>query len=157
MGGINAIMNIAAGAIQADQIAMEVVSHNIANVNTPGYTRQSAVLESGSPVSMNQLKIGMGVQVASVAQAFDPYTTRAIQQNTSSLNEYQTEASILSRLESLFNETGNATLSNAMSDFWNSWQDVANNPGGTVERTALLARSAGSRSTLEAPKKPARP
>jgi flagellar hook-associated protein 1 FlgK len=141
MGGINAIMNIAAGAIQADQIAMEVVSHNIANVNTPGYTRQSAVLESGSPVSMNQLKIGMGVQVASVAQAFDPYTTRAIQQNTSSLNEYQTEASILSRLESLFNETGNATLSNAMSDFWNSWQDVANNPGGTVERTALLEKA----------------
>jgi flagellar hook-associated protein 1 FlgK len=141
MGGINAIMNIAAGAIQADQIAMEVVSHNIANVNTPGYTRQSAVLESGSPVSMNQLKIGMGVQVASVAQAFDPYTTRAIQQNTSSLNEYQTEASILSRLESLFNETGNATLSNAMNDFWNSWQDVANNPGGTVERTALLEKA----------------
>jgi flagellar hook-associated protein 1 len=141
MGGINAIMNIAAGAIQADQIAMEVVSHNIANVNTPGYTRQSAVLESGSPVSMNQLKIGTGVQVASVAQAFDPYTTRAIQQNTSSLNEYQAEASILSRLESLFNETGSATLSNAMSDFWNSWQDVANNPGGTTERSALLEKA----------------
>ena len=141
MGGINAIMNIAGGALQANQIAMEVVSHNIANVNTPGYTRQSAVLESASPVSMNQLKIGMGVQVGSVTQASDPYTTRAIQQNTSSLNEYQTEASSLSQLESLFNETGDATLSNAMNDFWNAWQDLANNPGGTVERTALLEKA----------------
>jgi flagellar hook-associated protein 1 FlgK len=141
MGGINAIMNIARGALQANQIAMEVVSHNIANVNTPGYTRQSAVLESASPVSINQLKIGTGVQVGSVAQASDPYTTRAIQQNTSSLNEYQTQASVLSQLESLFNETGNATLSNAMNDFWNAWQDVANNPGGTVERTALLEKA----------------
>jgi flagellar hook-associated protein 1 FlgK len=141
MGGINAIMNIARGALQANQIAMEVVSHNIANVNTPGYTRQSAVLESASPVSINQLKIGTGVQVGSVAQASDPYTTRAIQQNTSSLNEYQTEASVLSQLESLFNETGNSTLSNAMNEFWNGWQDVANNPGGTVERTALLEKA----------------
>ena len=141
MGGINAIMNIAAGALQANQIAMEVVSHNIANVNTPGYTRQSAEFESRSSVSMNQLKIGMGVQVSSVAQAFDPYTTRTIQQNTSSLNEYQTEASVLSQLESLFNETGNATLSNAMNDFWNSWQDVANNPSGTTERSALLEKA----------------
>ncbi len=141
MGGINTIMNIARGALQANQIAMEVVSHNIANVSTPGYTRQSAVLESESPVSMSPLKIGMGVRVDSVAQASDPYTTREIQQNTSSLNEYQTEASVLSRLESLFNETGNATLSNAMNDFWNSWQDVANNPGGTVERTALLEKA----------------
>lgn len=141
MGGISTIMNIARGALQANQIAMEVVGHNIANVNTPGYTRQSAVLESESPASMNQLKIGMGVQVASVSQASDPYTTRAIQQNTSSLNEYQTESSVLSQVESLFNETGDATLGNAMNDFWNAWQNVANNPGGTVERTALLEKA----------------
>ncbi len=88
-------MNIAKGALNANQMAMEVISHNIANINTPGYTRQSAVLESASPVSMNQLKIGTGVRVTSVTQAFDPYTTRAIQQNTSYLNEYQTEASVL--------------------------------------------------------------
>ena len=141
MSGINTIMNIARGALQANQIAMEVVSHNIANVNTPGYTRQSAVLESASPVSMNWIKVGMGVQVGSVTQAFDPYTTRAIQQNTSSLNEYQTQASVLSQLESLFNETGNATLSNAMNDFWNAWQGVASNPEGTVERAALLEKA----------------
>ncbi len=138
MGGISSIMNIAAGALQANQIAMEVVSHNIANVNTPGYTRQSAVLESNSPISINQLKLGTGVQVESVTQASDPYTTRAIQQNTSSLNEYQTEASSLSQLESLFNETGSSTLGDAMNNFWNAWQDVANNPSGTTERSALL-------------------
>jgi len=138
MGGISSIMNIAAGALQANQIAMEVVSNNIANVNTPGYTRQSAVLESNSPISINQLKLGTGVQVESVTQASDPYTTQAIQQNTSSLNEYQTEASALSQVESLFNETGSGTLGDAMNNFWNAWQDVANNPSGTTERSALL-------------------
>jgi flagellar hook-associated protein 1 FlgK len=141
MIGINSIMNIAQRAMNANMTAMEVASHNIANINTPGYTRQSVVLESASPVSLNRVKIGMGVQVASVTQAFDPYTTRAIQQNTSSLSEYQAEASVLSKLESLFNETGDSTLSQAMNEFWNGWQGVADNPGGIVERNALLEKA----------------
>jgi flagellar hook-associated protein 1 FlgK len=141
MAGISGIMDIAKAALQANQIAMEVVSHNIANVNTKGYTRQRAVLDSETPVSFNRIKIGMGVKVASVHQAFDQNTTRAIRQNTSSLNEYQTEASVLSQLESLFNEIGDSTLSNTMNDFWNAWQDVADNPGGIVERTALLQKA----------------
>ncbi len=141
MLGISAILNIAQGALNANQIAMEVVSHNIANVNTPGYTRQSAVMESESPISMNRLKIGMGVRVDSVTQAFDRYTTKAIHQNTSALNENQSKASVLSQLESLLNETGDSTLSQAMNKFWNAWQDVANNPGGIAERTALLEKA----------------
>ena len=48
MGGISGIMDIAKAALQANQIAMEVVSHNIANVNTKGYTRQRAVLGFGN-------------------------------------------------------------------------------------------------------------
>jgi len=138
MSGISSVLNIAAGALQANQIEMEVVSNNIANVDTPGYARESAVLESNSPISTNQLDLGTGVQVKSVTQAIDPYTTQQIQQNTSSLNEYQTEASALSDLESLFNETESGTLGDAMNNFWNAWQNVANNPGGTTERSALL-------------------
>lgn len=66
MNGISAIMNIANRTLQANQVAMQV--NNIANVNFPGYTRQSSILESESPVSMNWLKLGMGVLVDSVAQ-----------------------------------------------------------------------------------------
>lgn len=141
MFGISAIFNIGRGALQANQIAMEVVSHNIANVNTEGYTRQQAILQSENPYDMNRLKVGLGVRVDSVSQAFDRYTTRQIQQNTSTLREFESKADILSHLEALLNETDDSGLSQVMNEFWNAWQNVANNPGESAGRTALLGKA----------------
>ena len=140
MEGISAIFNIAKGAIQANSAAMEVVSHNIANVNTPGYSRQTAVLAAEAPSDLGVIKLGLGVRVTSVVQAFDRYTTKTIQQNTSSLSAYDAKASVLSYVEQLFNEAEGTGLGQAMDAFWTAWQDVANNPGGIPERTTLLEK-----------------
>jgi flagellar hook-associated protein 1 FlgK len=141
MQGISAILNIAKGALQANSQATEVVSHNIANVNTPGYSRQAAVLEAEAPAEQGLIKLGLGVRVASVVQAFDRYTTQTINQNTSSLSAYDAKASVLSYVEQLFNEAAGTSLGQAMDEFWTAWQDVANNPGGDPERTALLEKA----------------
>lgn len=85
MEGISAILNTAKGALQTNSQAIEVGSHNIANVNTPGYCRQTALLESEAPLDQGLIKLGMGVRVTSVVQAFVRYTTKTILQNTSSL------------------------------------------------------------------------
>jgi len=140
MGGMSAILNIAQGALQADQTAMQVISHNIANVDTPGYSRQQAVLESQTPFTSDQIKLGLGVKVGSVRQYFDQFTTRTIQQKAASLNEYESKATVLAHVESLWNETGDATMSQTLDEFWNAWQDVANNPGDSAARTALLGK-----------------
>jgi flagellar hook-associated protein 1 FlgK len=141
MEGISAIFNIAKGALQANSQATEVISHNIANVNTPGYSRQTALLEAEAPLGQGLIKLGLGVRVASVVQAFDRYTTKNIHQNTSSLSAYDAKASVLSYVEQLFNETEGTGLGQAMDEFWSAWQDVANNPGGIPERTALLGKA----------------
>ncbi len=100
MYGLSAILNIARGAMNATQLAMQVISHNMANVNTPGYTRQKVVLETQTPWNLNRLKVGPGVQVDSVIQCFDRYTTRVIIQNISSLKDYESKALVLSSVES---------------------------------------------------------
>ncbi|KPK90019.1 MAG: hypothetical protein AMJ94_10580 [Deltaproteobacteria bacterium SM23_61] len=141
MYGLSAILNIARGAMNANQLAMQVISHNMANVNTPGYTRQKVVLETQVPWNLNRLKVGTGVQVDSVIQCFDRYSTRAIIQNTSSLKDYESKALVLSTVESLWNETEENSLSQILDEFWNAWQDLASNPGGTAERTALLGKA----------------
>jgi flagellar hook-associated protein 1 FlgK len=141
MSGLSSILNIAQGAMNANQLAMQVISHNMANVDTPGYTRQKTVLETQTPLSLNQLKVGMGVRVDSVVQCFDRYTTRAIIENTSSLKDYESKALVLSSVESIWNETEESSLSQALDEFWNAWQDLANNPGGSAERTALLGKA----------------
>jgi flagellar hook-associated protein 1 len=141
MGGMSAILNIAQGALQADQMAMQVISHNIGNVDTPGYSRQQAVMESQLPFTDDQIKLGLGVKVGSVRQYFDQFTTRTIQQKAASLKEYESKATVLAHVESLWNETGDATMSQTLDEFWNAWQDVANNPGDSAARTALLGKA----------------
>ncbi len=134
-------MNIARNAMNTYEVAMNVVGHNIANATTSGYTRQTAVLSSESPLSMGGFQLGMGVEVSSVTQAFDRYTNQAILQNTSVLSENEAKASALAYLEGIFNETAGYGLNEALADFWNAWQDLAGNPGGTPERTALLDKA----------------
>lgn len=141
MSGISGILNIARNAFLAQQVAMEVTSQNIANVNTLGYSRQRAVLESMGTPSAHRLKLGLGVEVGSVIQYVDQFTNRAINTKTASAGEYDAKAAILSHLEAIFNETSDQGLGAVMNEFWKAWQDVANDPGGIAERTALIERA----------------
>jgi len=125
----------------AHQRAMEVTGHNLANVNTLGYTRQKAVLEAVGPFSTDRIKIGLGVRVGSVIQYVDPFIAGAIAQKTSALAEYDSKRTVFSYVETIFNETSGQGLNQAIQAFWKAWQDLAANPGGTSERTALLERS----------------
>jgi flagellar hook-associated protein 1 FlgK len=141
MSGISSVLNIGRNALQTYELAMQVTSHNISNALTPGYTRQQIVIESQNPLNIAGLQLGMGARAGSVGQAFDQYTTRSIQQTTSSLGESEAKATALSYLETIFNEATGQGLNQALSDFWNAWQDLAGNPGGTTERSALLQKA----------------
>jgi flagellar hook-associated protein 1 FlgK len=141
MSGITNVLEIAKGALVAQQKAMTVTGQNIANVNTPGYSRQTVLLQSIASPSSGKIQIGMGVQINSVAQYVDQFINRTISQKMSSLNEDESKATILSQIETIFNEATDQGLSQLIDEFWSAWQDVANNPGGTTERTALLEKA----------------
>jgi flagellar hook-associated protein 1 FlgK len=141
MSGISLLLNIAQEAMLAHQKAMDVTGHNIANVNTPGYTRQALILESVEETPLARLKLGYGVKADSVVQYFDSFATQSINQKASSLSEYETQKSVLDYVQSIFNDQGGYGLNQAMADFWNAWQDLSNNPGGIPERTALLQKA----------------
>jgi flagellar hook-associated protein 1 FlgK len=135
------VMNIARGAFFAYQKALDVTAHNIANVNTPGYSRQSLVLQSADITTVNRLKLGYGVVADSVQQAVDEYTNRSLFERTSTLMGYETKKTVLDSVEALFNEATGNGLNRVLTDFWNSWQSLANNPGGIPERTDLLEKT----------------
>jgi flagellar hook-associated protein 1 FlgK len=141
MSGISMLLNIAREAMMAQQKGIDVTGHNIANVNTPGYTRQALILQSNEETSLARIKLGYGVNAASVVQYFDLFTTKNINQKTSSLSEYETQKSILDYVQGLFNEETGSGLNKDMADFWNAWQNLSNNPEGIPERTALLHKA----------------
>lgn len=141
MSGISSILNIGKGALIAQQKAMEVTGHNLANVNTLGYTRQKVLLEAVGPFTADRVKIGLGVKIDAVLQCVDPFLAGSISQKTSSLHEFDSKQTVLASVEAIFNETSGHGLSQALDAFWKAWQDLAVNPGGTSERVALLERS----------------
>ncbi|MGQ9720129.1 MAG: flagellar hook-associated protein FlgK [Candidatus Jordarchaeum sp.] len=142
MYGIRSVLDIAKGALMAQEKNMAVTSHNLSNVNTDGYSRQKAILESNAPLPSTRIKIGMGVKIHSIVQYVDQFIIRNIYKKTSTLKEYETKSSILSQLETIFNEIeGSGMLTKAMKEFWMAWQDLSNNPGGISERTALLTKA----------------
>ena len=141
MSGITAVLNTARNAMLTQQIAMEVTSQNIANVNTLGYSRQKALLESKAANTIARIKVGFGVEVDKVMQYVDEFTERTIQTKTSASEEYDAKAGVLSHLETIFNETSEQGLGTIMNEFWKAWQDVVNNPGSIPERTALIEKA----------------
>jgi len=77
-----ASLNIAASSLRAQQKAIDVLSHNMANVNTPGYSRQSPNIVTASPVSIGNLNLGRGVNLNDIQRSVDPLINNAMQTAT---------------------------------------------------------------------------
>jgi len=136
-------MDIGSSALTAQRVALDVAGENIANVNTPGYSRQTAVLQSQIPVSVNGLPTGSGVQVATVQRAYDSFLQNQLVAANAVSGGTSTTNSAMQMIQPLFNDvssSGTGGLSGPMQDFFSAWQDLASNPQGVAERQAVLSQ-----------------
>ncbi len=140
MAGLFGTLDISARALGVTQRGLGVTAHNISNVNTPGYTRQRQVLESGLPVNDASGEIGSGVSQRTIERIHDSFLQARLIQEHSSKGSLEAEASALGQLESLFNEQFGDGITPQLSRFYNALQDLASapTPGQPTERTALI-------------------
>lgn len=141
MSALYSIFSTGRTALMAQQQGISVTGHNIANVNTPGYTRQRLVLETNYPLDTQPGQMGTGVGMAEIQRVYDRYIDTQIRNETTSLGEWETYRNSMQRLERVFDEASGYGLNQAMTEFWNAWQDLSNNPGGQAERVALTTKS----------------
>ncbi len=141
MSGLGSIFNIAGSALSVHKYGIEVTSNNIANVDTPGYSRQTALLQASSPEKSNNMILGRGVEIDAVTSASDRFIEGRLQEQSTSLSFYQEQDTYVSNIEQIFSPDSDADVSSLLSTFWNSWQEVANNPSGTSERIVLSDNS----------------
>jgi flagellar hook-associated protein 1 FlgK len=141
MPDIYGILNSATRSLLTQQKAIDVTGQNIANVNTPGYSRQRVVMEPSTPINFEPGQMGTGVKAAEIQRIYDGFIGGQINGENSKLGQWEATESGLGRIELIFNETSGAGLAQVMGEFWAAWQDLANNPSGYPERTALLSRS----------------
>ncbi|MGA7144645.1 MAG: flagellar hook-associated protein FlgK [Desulfobacterales bacterium] len=142
MAGIGMVLDIATTALSAQQQSINVTAHNIANVNTEGYSRQSPDLETKQPMMTNGLIMGRGVNVDQVTQAGDRFIENRLMQEKSNLSSSSEMEKYMQVLEGYFNENSDTGLSTMLTDFWNGWYDISNNPSGSAERSSLYEHSA---------------
>ncbi|MDQ1330864.1 MAG: Flagellar hook-associated protein 1, partial [Thermodesulfobacteriota bacterium] len=142
MSSLGLVFDIAKDALSAQRYGLDVTAHNIANVNTPGYSRQNPVYEAKLPGPYSGLLLGRGVDTATVLRTSDQFIENRLMQQQSSLFYSKEMESYVKVLEGIFSEDTQTSLSSLMAGFWNLWQDIANNPSGSSERRALYEYSA---------------
>jgi flagellar hook-associated protein 1 FlgK len=142
------LLSIGAGALLSQQRAISVTGNNIANVNTPGYSRQRLNMETNLPVDSPIGLVGFGVQTTTVERVYDRFLGVQMNNESANLGRWEAQKGSLERVEVVFDESGGYGLNQALSDFWNSWQDLSMNPSGTVERSVVAAKSQALADTI---------
>jgi flagellar hook-associated protein 1 len=135
---VSPILTIARTALNASQISVQTTSHNIANVNTEGYSRQEAILEEMTPVPSAIGFMGNGVTVKKIVSYYNQYLQKAIASGNSELSGQEVYKQYLTRIEGTFNED-NSQLSQTITDFFNSWQELATDPLSSAAKQAVAS------------------
>jgi len=135
------LFDIASSGVTAQRQAMEVTGENIANVNTPGYSRQEVVMENRPVTTSSGFALGSGVAIQTVRRSYDGMLQQQIVDGNSTYQQSLARQSALEQIEPSFNELASDGLGKALDNFFGAWQDLSTNPQGTAERQALLSRS----------------
>ena len=141
MGSIVGLLDLGRHALLTHQKSIHVTGHNIANVNTPGYSRQRVNLAANQAVSGSPGQMGTGVTAMEIQRIYDRLVEAQINSEQQTLGHWEAREYALERVEMIFDETQDQSLHHAMSEFWNAWQDLTGDPEGYTERTSLLAKS----------------
>ena len=133
------ILNVATRALTANQTVLQTTGNNIANVNTPGYSRQSAVLQTVEGQFTGSGYIGKGVDVLTIQRNYSAFLTRQSALAGATSSGDTARADKLRQLEALF-PGGSSGLGAAISDMLNAFSDVASAPTDLTARTVALTR-----------------
>lgn len=137
MPSLNASLATALSGLISEQGAIATTTNNVANVNTPGYSRQQAILVSSDPVVLDPLTFGTGVTLQSVESIRDPILESQIQQQTQSQGQFSAQSAALQQTQVNFTTTP-GDIGTAISDFFDSVNQLSTNPSDLSLRQGVL-------------------
>jgi flagellar hook-associated protein 1 FlgK len=139
---IYGMANVAKTALITQQKALDITANNIANVGTEGYSRQRLNMEQNEPVYYEGGTLSTGVQAnRTIQRIYDRFLAAQMSEAASKEGRWEAQQETLEKAELMFDDASGYGLNNAMSEFWNAWQDVASSPSGYTERATLLANA----------------
>jgi len=137
----NVLMEIGKSALFASQSAIQTTGNNIANVNTPGYTRQYVRLDEQAGLNYRPGRMGQGVNAVEVLRYFDAFLEKSYVDKHSTYSRWDQDSTLMSSVENIFNEANRTGISSQMSAFFSAWQDLSLRPQDMATRESLLSQA----------------
>ena len=137
MPGLNTSLNISVQALMAEQGALNVTTNNIANVSTPGYTREVPILSEAATIQEGSVRFGGGVTMQQFQSVRDQLLQLRMYEETQQQNNSQTQLNSLTQIESLFSDPTQG-IGGAMTAFFNSLSQLSTNPTDNSARQQVL-------------------
>ena len=141
-------LSVGVRALNTAQRALEVISHNIANINTPGASRQETVLRTTNPYHMPSLnrsigsgQVGTGVEVQEIRRLHDEYIEKQLKNELQSMGKWDISQNVLGQIENIFAEPSENGLRSMMDAYWNSWQEMESDPENHAKRNNIIENS----------------
>ncbi len=124
-------------ALTASQLGQSITGHNIANVDTEGFSRQDVSQAASRPMSDGK---GTGVDVKNVRRIQDSFTKQKVVDEETHVGSWETKEKILTEAEIIYTDLEGTRLRGSMDEFWGAWNSVATEPESGTHRKTLLTK-----------------
>ncbi|HUV30191.1 MAG TPA: flagellar hook-associated protein FlgK [Acidobacteriota bacterium] len=141
MPGLFQGLEIGKRALLSHQVTLQTIGHNIANVDTPGYTRQRVRISSALPETLTYGSVGMGIQVDDVRQVRDLFLGQQYREANKAMGQWTYKQKTMSQIESLFNEPQDNSLNDYLNQFWDAWSDLSTNSDSSTHRQMIRTKA----------------
>ncbi len=148
MASIGTAFNIATGALEADQAALSIVSNNVANANTTGYTREVPQWQTADSLEINGITYGDGVDMTGPQSQRSPVLQQSLDQQTQAESDSSARLTALQQVQSIFSSSTSTDssstsstvgISQDLSSFFSAWSSLEANPTESSLRQGVLS------------------
>jgi flagellar hook-associated protein 1 FlgK len=140
-------LQTALSGLLAEQQALDVAGHNIANANTEGYSRERVVMETNQAIAIPSLsavtgqgaQLGTGVTIETYTRIRNAYLDAQYRTQNSALSGATAQAEELEQAQSAFNEPSSTGIASQLSNFWSAWNSLASAPTSEAAKEGVVA------------------
>jgi flagellar hook-associated protein 1 FlgK len=136
------MFNIGKSGLMVSKQAMTTTGHNIANVNTEGYSRQNVDVTAANVITNGRLTFGNGALAKQVSRVSDEYLEKRIQSEHKNFANAEEKDVYLAQTEQIFNESNNDGLNRLATRFFNEFRKLSSDPANTAIRSSVRESSA---------------
>lgn len=145
MAGLLGTLNTAKSGMNVSQVAIQTTSHNISNINTPGYSRQRVEQSASRPYSQpgrnssfGTGQIGTGAQISDVTRIRNSFYDYQFRSESHSYGDTSVKYDYYKNIEGIFNEPSDSAISSSLNNFFNSWNELSKDPSSAGTKNVVI-------------------